>query len=90
LRNAEEGFVSLSCRRTRPALVGVAHQYPRLRFDNIADLSQALEGPDNAHQNSGYQQNTPERTPTSLGSEKQSTPEPFRNPIREELPTIQK
>src|SRR5207302_2293338 len=36
LRNAEEGFVSLSCRRTGPALVGVAHQYPRLRFDNIS------------------------------------------------------
>src|SRR5258705_7644927 len=42
LRNAEEGFVSLSCRRTGPALVGVAHQYPRLRFDNVSHLFQAL------------------------------------------------
>src|SRR5437660_6547584 len=44
LRNAEEGFVSLSCRRTGPALVGVAHQYPRLRFDNISHLFSVLGG----------------------------------------------
>jgi len=44
LRNAEEGFVSLSCRCTGPALVGVAHQYPRLRFDNISHLFSGLGG----------------------------------------------
>src|SRR5260370_39948652 len=41
LRNAEEGFVSLTCRRTGPALVGVAHQYPRVRFDSILQMSQS-------------------------------------------------
>jgi hypothetical protein len=70
--------------------VGVAHQYPRLRFDNISHLFQALEAQNNPRQNSGCQQNTTGRTPTSLSSKKQSTAEPFRNPIREELPTIRK
>src|SRR5437879_2321369 len=80
LRNAEEGLVSLSCRRTGPALVGVAHQYTRLRFDSISRLIQALEAQNPRH-NSGCQQNTPGRTATSLTSKKQSTLEPFRNPI---------
>src|SRR5438552_6707731 len=86
LRNAEEGFVSLSCRRTGPALVGVAHQYPRLRFDNISHLFSRLEAQNKPRPNSGCPQNTPGRTATSLSSKKQS-PEPFGNPIGEELPT---
>src|SRR5438105_5280483 len=76
LRNAEEGFVSLSCRRTGPALVGVAHQYPRVRFDSISQMSQS-RGPQNkASQNSGCQQNTPTRTPTSLNSSSSPPPNP--------------
>ena len=66
LRNAEEGFVSLSCRRPGPALVGVAHQYARLRFDSISTCFQALEAQDNPRQDSGCQQNTPGWAPTSL------------------------
>src|SRR5438445_9320539 len=88
LRNAEEGFVSLSCRRTGPALVGVAHQYPRVRFDSISQMSQSRGPQNSASQNSGCQQNTPARTPTSLRTKQYSTPEPFRNPITEELRTI--
>jgi len=82
LRNAEEGFVSISCRGSGPALVGVAHQYPQLLFDNISHLFQALEAQSNPRQNLGCQQNTPGPTPTSLSSRKQSL-EPFRNPMKE-------
>jgi hypothetical protein len=48
---------------------------------SISRLIQALEGQSDPRQNSGCQQNTPGRTPTSLTSKKQSPAEPFRNPI---------
>jgi len=45
-----------------------------------------LEAQNKPRPNSGCPQNTPGRTATSLSSKKQS-PEPFGNPIGEELPT---